>query len=53
MDRRATARASLAEMVCVPAMNRADGPMLTAVGAPAKYRPGTEDSPSGSPRGSR
>src|ERR1700685_3398838 len=33
------------EMVCVPAMNREDGPTEYTVCAPAKYRPGMDVSP--------
>jgi dipeptidase E len=43
--RRATDLARWAAVWCVPAMNRVPGPRLTAVCAPAKYRPGIVDSP--------
>ena len=43
--RRAMWFASTCATLCVPAMKRTDGPMLAAVGAPAKYKFGTDDSP--------
>ena len=41
--RRITARVSLAAITSVPAMNRVDGPLLTAAGAPTKYSSGIVD----------
>ena len=49
--RRATDRASWAAVWCVPATNRTPGPRLTAVWAPAKYRPRIDDSPARFTRG--
>ena len=43
--RRATERASWLATLCVPAMNRIDGPRPKAAGAPTKYKPGTDDWP--------